>query len=70
MPFREWADAEGMRAALRVRSMRLSLSALAVDVARNQRTTELKVTLSRPRKVVHLRRAHRSGGRRAVDSPG
>ena len=53
----------------RARSVRLSLQAIAVDVARNRRTTALEVTLSRPGKLAHLRRARRSGGRWGVDSP-
>jgi hypothetical protein len=67
------ATVELPRAALRelarARSVRLSLQALAVDVARNQRTTALKVTLTRGPKVAHLRPAPRLHGRRAVDSP-
>src|SRR4051794_3201374 len=59
-----------LRSLARARNVRLSLNAIAVDVARNRRTATLKVTLTRPGKVVHLRHPRRSGGRRAVDSPG
>lgn len=59
-----------LRQLARARSVRLSLQAVAVDVAHNQRTAALKVTLARSRKVAHLRPALRSAGRRAVDTPG
>jgi hypothetical protein len=60
----------GLRRLARARSLRLSLRTVATDVARNRATTRFRRTLTRTRKVAQLRRATRTGARRAVDSRG